>query len=229
MSSFKQAAPSANVGSPKGHTRRLRVAHVITGLELGGGGAVVLTIARDLDRSRFEMDVFCILEGGAGEAELRGLGCGVTIVERAWDYRRRFMPYSPTKTLQLARLLRQGHYDIVHTHLFQADVIGRVAGRLAGVPVSVKSLHNMGRWKKRGHVITDRLLAGWTDRVICCSDFQRTAATRQERFVEGAAVTIHHGVRLVRFDPHIDRAAVLSSVGLRADRMTVGTVGRPIP
>lgn len=209
--------------------RRLRVAHVITGLELGGGGAVVLTIARALDRTRFDMDVFCILEGGAGEAELRSLGCGVTILERAWDYRRRLMPYSPVKTLELSRLLRAGRYDVVHTHLFPADVIGRIAGRIAGIPVSVKSLHNMGAWKKRRHLITDRLLAAWTDRVICCSDFQRSVAARQEKFADDAAVTIHHGVRLARFEPRIDRHAFVASLGLRTDRLTVGTVGRPIP
>lgn len=209
--------------------RRLRLAHVITGLELGGGGAVVLTIARALDRTRFDMDVFCILEGGAGEAELRALGCGVTILERAWDYRRRVLSYSPTKTLELSRLLRAGRYDVVHTHLFPADVIGRIAGRLAGIPVSVKSLHNMGGWKTRRHLMTDRLLASWTDRVICCSDFQKSVAATQEKLADDAAVTIHHGVRLSRFEPRIDRPAYLTSLGLRADRLTIGTVGRPIP
>jgi glycosyltransferase involved in cell wall biosynthesis len=208
--------------------RRLRVAHIITGLELGGGGAVVLTIARALDRRRFDMDVFCILEGGAGEEELRQLGCGVTILERAWDYRK-FISYSPSKMLKLAGMLRDGKYDVVHTHLFPADAIGRVAARVAGIPVVVKSLHNMGRWKKRQHVLADRMLNRWTDKVICCSDFQRETAEAQEGFAPDQAITIHHGVRMARFTPRIDRTALMSSLGLRPDRLTVGTVGRPIP
>ena len=209
--------------------RRLRLAYVITGLELGGGGAVVLTIARALDFSRFSLDVFCILEGGVLEDELRSLGCGVTVLPRAWDYRRRLLPYSPTKTWQLASMLRRGQYDVVHTHLFPADAIGRVAGRLAGIPVMVKSLHNMGRWKTPRQVLTDRVLGRWTDKVICCSDFQREVATAQERIPPGLAVTIHHGARLERFDTRIDRAAALSALGLSPERLTIGTVGRAIP
>ena len=207
--------------------RRIRLAYVITGLELGGGGAVVLTLARALDRSRFDLDVYCILEGGAMEEELHRLGCGVHILEWAFDYRRRFLKYSLTKTLRLASMLRQGRYDVVHTHLFQADAIGRVAALLAGVPVIVKSLHNMGRWKTRGQVAVDRVLNRWTDGVICCSDYQRETAASQERFDEGRALTIHHGVRLHRFPHRTDRTAA-AALGLRPDRLTVGTVGRTI-
>jgi glycosyltransferase involved in cell wall biosynthesis len=215
--------------NPNTHSgRRLRLAHVITGLELGGGGAVVLTIARALDRTRFDMDVFCIFEGGDGEQELRDLGCGVTIIEGAWDYRRRFLPYSPSRTLKLASMLKAGRYDVVHTHLFQADAIGRVAARLAGIPVMVKSLHNMGQWKKGRHVLTDRLLGRWTDKTICCSHFQREVACAQESIAADAAVTIHHGVRMSRFQPRIDRESLLRSLGLRPDWITIGTVGRNV-
>jgi glycosyltransferase involved in cell wall biosynthesis len=214
--------------NPSNSGRRLRLAHVITGLELGGGGAVVLTIARALDRTRFDMDIFCIFEGGDGEQELKDLGCGVTIIEGAWDYRRRFMPYSPSRTMKLASMLKAGRYDVVHTHLFQADAIGRVAARLAGVPVIVKSLHNMGQWKKGRHVLADRLLGRWTDKTICCSHFQREVACAQEGIAADAAVTIHHGVRMSRFQPPVDRDAVLRSLGLRADRLTIGTVGRNV-
>jgi glycosyltransferase involved in cell wall biosynthesis len=212
---------------PANETRRIRLAYVITGLELGGGGAVVLTLARALDRRRFDLDVYCILEGGAMEEELHQLGYPVHILEWAYDYRRRFLRYSPAKTLRLASMLRQGQYDVVHTHLFQADAIGRVAALLAGVPVIVKSLHNMGRWKTRGHLAVDRVLNRWTDGVICCSDYQRETAAAQERFAEDRALTIHHGVALRRFPARTDRPAA-AALGLHPHRLTVGTVGRTI-
>jgi glycosyltransferase involved in cell wall biosynthesis len=220
---------TASIDSRRVVTRRLRLAHVITGLELGGGGAVVRTIAGALDRDRFDMDVFCIHEGGAYENELRQLQVGVTILDGAWDYRRRLLAYSPSKALQLSAMLRDGCYDIVHTHLFPADVLGRVAARWAGIPVMVRSLHNMGGWRTRRHEVTDRFLARWTDKVICCSDFQREVASAREQLAPEMSVTIHHGVQLSRFSPTVDRSALMTSLGLRADRRTVGTVGRTIP
>lgn len=209
-------------------TRRLRIAHVITGLQLGGGGQVVLTLARGIDRDRFEMDVYCVHEGGDIEAPLRQLGSSVFLLPGAWDYRRRLLRYSPRQTMELASLLRRGRYDILHTHLFQADAIGRVAGRLAGIPVMVKSLHNMGRWKNRSQVLVDRVLARWTDRVICCSDYQREVARAQEHFRPNMAVTIAHGVDITLFPARVDRAAARVAIGLHPQRPTIGTVGRTI-
>jgi glycosyltransferase involved in cell wall biosynthesis len=151
------------------------------------------------------------------------------VFEGAYDYRRRFFSYSPRRILSLAAALRRKRYDVVHTHLFHADVIGRTAGLLAGVPVIVKSLHNMGRWKPARYVALDRLLNRWTDKIICCSDYQREAAAVQEGFAAEAAVTIPHGVDLKGFEPQIDRARYAADLGLTPGRLVVGTVGRLIP
>lgn len=208
-------------------SRRIRVAHVITGLELGGGGAVVSTIGRALDRTRFEMDVFCILEGGDMQAELERMGYRVVLLEGAWDYRRRFFTYSVRDIVRLSRMLRAGQYDVVHTHIFPADTIGRVAGRLAGVPVMVKSLHNMGQWKTTRHIVVDRVLSRWTGAVICCSAFQLDAASAQERIRPGIGVVINNGVALHRFD--VPRSPALArELGLDPERPVVGTVGRMV-
>jgi glycosyltransferase involved in cell wall biosynthesis len=208
-------------------SRRIRVAQIITGLELGGGGAVVSTIGRALDRTRFEMDVYCINEGGDMQPELERLGYRVVWLEGAWDYRRRLMPYSVRQTLRLAGMLRASQYDVVHTHIFPADVIGRVAARLAGVPVMVKSLHNMGQWKTTRHIVTDRFLGRWTGAVICCSAFQLDVASAQERMRPGVGVVINNGVALHRFD--VPRSAALArELGLDPQRPVVGPVGRMV-
>lgn len=208
--------------------RRLRIALIITGLELGGGGAVTYTITNAIDQSRFELDVYCIIEGGPMEGPVRATGCNVTILDGTYDYRRRFITYDPIKILRLAAALRRKQYDVVHTHLYHADVVGRLAALWARRPVVVKSLHNMGRWKSGYQVAIDRTLNRWTDKIICCSDYQREVAGAQERFAPHQAVTIAHGVHLPRFGPRIDRAAYRTSLGLKPDRVLVGTIGRPI-
>ena len=77
--------------------------------------------------------------------------------------------------------LRRHPCDVLHTSLFQADVLGRVAGRLAGTPVIVSTLHYAYRlfppwlrWAIR--------LDGWTsrlgDRVIAVSESVRDFAVQ---------------------------------------------------
>ncbi len=203
------------------------MAHVITGLGYGGAEQVLLSIATHLDRSRFDMDVYCVVCGGPLVPEFERVGCRVTILPEAYDPGRTF-PYSPRQALQLAGELRRGAYDIVHTHLFPADVIGRFAAWVAGVPRIVKSLHNMGTWKKGRHRLLDRMLAGCTDAVICCSGHLREETLRQEGLPDRVVTTIYHGIDADRFRVPVDRARYAEEVGLRPDRRTVGTIGRLI-
>jgi glycosyltransferase involved in cell wall biosynthesis len=207
-------------------TRKLRIAQVITGLVLGGGGQVMRTIIRNLDRSRFDADVFCVIGGGELLSEIEEYGAHVRIIP-AHSGGGHF-PYRPARVLELARHLRRGKYDLVHTHLFQADVIGGIASRLAGIPCVVKSLHNMGAWKKPRHLAVDRLLAGGTSRVICCSEWQRESAIRQEGLDPSRVVTIYHGVDPARFKVSVPRHEYLRSLGLDPGKQVVGTIGRPI-
>src|SRR5215204_704667 len=45
----------------------------------------------------------------------------------------------PSTTLQLLRLFREMHPEIVHTHYFNASVCGLVAAKLAGIPRRVNT------------------------------------------------------------------------------------------
>jgi glycosyltransferase involved in cell wall biosynthesis len=193
---------------------------------LGGGGQVMLTIARNIDRARFDMDIYCIIGGGELVPELERLGFRVRIIPAYVNGR--FFRYRPFQLFRLARVLRHGRYDVVHTHLFQADVIGRIAAILAGVPAIVKSLHNMGEWKKWHHLLIDRWLSRVTNRVICCSARLRQSAIQQERLDPARVTTIYHGVDVKRFDLAVDRAKYLRQLDLDPSRRVVGTVGRPI-
>nr|GID87257.1 glycosyl transferase [Actinoplanes derwentensis] len=57
----------------------------------------------------------------------------------------------------LRQLMRAGRYDLVHTHLYQANVQGRVAARLAGVPHVVATEHHLGAVTRPLYLATERL------------------------------------------------------------------------
>jgi glycosyltransferase involved in cell wall biosynthesis len=207
-------------------TRKLRIAQIITGLVLGGGGQVMWTIARNFDRRRFDLDVYCVIGGGELLPEFEKLGVPVRIVPA--HVTRGFVNYRPREVLALARELKHGEYDLVHTHLYQADVIGGIAARLAGIRRRVKSLHNMGGWKKSRHIVAEKLLAGSPDRVVCCSRWLAESAIRQEGLDPSRVVTIYHGVDVSRFQVEVRREEYLRSLGLDPNRRVIGTIGRPI-
>lgn len=206
--------------------RRLRIAQVITSVVLGGGGQVMSALARNIDRTAFEMDVFCVIEGGELVDYIQSLGFRVEVIPvcRTHGWPR----YDLARWAQLVSSLRRGRYDLVHTHLFRADLVGTVAAVAAGRRPIVRTLHNMGTRKARYHRVVDRVLNTMTRRIVCVSETQRLASIERDGFRPSQLTLIRNGVRVERFEAPRDRAAIATSLGLDPARPIVGTVGRLI-
>src|SRR3989339_1686908 len=61
---------------------------------------------------------------------------------------------------------RKHRFDILHTFLYRANILGRIAGRTAGVPVVVSTQQAMDIWKSRPLIWLDRCTVPLYDAVI---------------------------------------------------------------
>lgn len=120
----------------------IRVAHVITRLELGGAQGNTLYTVSHLDRSRFEAHLVCG-PGGLLDAEARELPpeslhfCDSLV--------REIRPLQDWKAYrQLIAVFREIKPDIVHTHSSKAGILGRFAAAAAGVRIIVHTYHGFG-------------------------------------------------------------------------------------
>lgn len=215
------------MGARDSQDNRIRVAQIITGLVLGGGATVMLSIAKNINKSLFHLDFFCVIEGGELLAEIEKNGFSVKILKVFNS--KRIPKYNLFQICRLALLLRRGQYDIVHTHLYKADVSGRLAAIISRTPHIIKTLHNMGIWKSDRQLYVDRLLNFFTDKVICVSDYQRECVEIQEKIPKYKLVTVKNGVDLISFPKPVNRDKYLATMGLDPNKLVVGTVGRLIP
>ncbi len=111
----------------------------------------------------------------------------------------------------LKKLFTEKQYDIVHTHSGKAGFIGRLAARLAHVPVVVHTIHGpsfyryqnpVGNWLFRW---AEQLAGEWTTQFVSVAD----AMTEQYQAagITGKYVTIHSGMNLepfLRIEPRQD-------------------------
>ncbi|MGH2727708.1 MAG: glycosyltransferase [Actinomycetota bacterium] len=137
---------------------------------------------------------------------------------------------------ELVRILRRERFDVVHTHNPKPGVLGRIAGRLAGVPVVVNTQHGLyampeDRALRKGAVLgIEWLAARFSDLELFQSEEDFAWAGRLRIARPPHSVVLGNGIDVGRFDPAAvgsERAAELrAELGIPEGSVVVGTVGR---
>ncbi len=112
----------------------MKVLHIITGLGVGGAELQLRSV---IQHSRHDCDVVTLYNPGPVADMFGEDGVRVRNLEMASNRQLSALP-------RLWRLIRQGHYDVVHAHLYRSQIYGLPAARLAGVPVVVSTEHSIG-------------------------------------------------------------------------------------
>jgi glycosyltransferase involved in cell wall biosynthesis/ribosomal protein S18 acetylase RimI-like enzyme len=213
-----------------GAARRLRVAHLTTtDLTLR---YLLLGQLRRLAAEGWE--VTGISAPGPNAAVLEAEG----IRHLPWhNATRSWNPVADARALaELVSLLRRERFDLVHTHNPKPGVLGRVGARLAGVPLVVNTVHGLyatpeDRLRKRAVVLGLEWLAGrCSDLELYQSEEDLRWAARLRLARRDRSHLLGNGTDTGRFDPGQvppERAAALRrELGLPADALVVGAVGR---
>ncbi len=216
---------------------QIRVLHVITRLVLGGAQENTLLTVAHLDRLRYKVTLASGFSTGP-EGSLEDQIPGHIAFERIPELIRDPHPVKDMIALRMLHtLMRHERYHIVHTHTTKAGLLGRIAARLAGVPLVVHTPHGhafhgyLNSAGSRALQLVEGWLARRTDRIICL-----TGAERQDhlRFCSGPPEkfeVIHSGVDVERFR----EARLVSSqrmrrvFGLPEHGPLVGCVARLVP
>ncbi len=150
-----------------------KVFHVITKLELGGAQKVTLMILERLPRDRYELGLITGPEG-----ILVDWANQIPDLTRFWipNFVREVRPIQDLITLlKLWGLFRRERPHIVHTHSSKAGILGRLAARLAGVPIIFHTYHGFGfndfqpQLIKTFYIWLERLIAKVTDQTVMVS------------------------------------------------------------
>ncbi len=178
----------------------MRVVRIQSRICVGGPALHSILLSEGLSArsgSRFQT----VLLGGAlepGEASMEAfaLARGVEPITIPSMRRSPHPLYDAMAVAQVTRILRKVRPHVVHTHTAKAGAIGRVAARIARVPLLLHTFHGhvfdgyFSPAKTRAFMAVERALARVTDRILVLSEQQRRDVVHTYRIAKPEQVEV---------------------------------------
>lgn len=136
---------------------------------------------------------------------------------------------------ELVHLMATHHFDVVHTHNRDADMVGLICAKKKNVPLIVSTIHdflnqnelggrkmNFPLWKY------NRILKKIPHKLIAISNAIETNILDELKISPDRVATIYNGTDLSRFPDNVDIEGKKKELGLPSNLPIVGVIGRLI-
>ena len=208
---------------------RLKVLHLITRLVVGGAQDNTLLTVEKHSRNKFEVHLASHPEGQWFDRAQQ-----VTDVFHALpNLVNPISPIDDFKTLStLIKLLQKEQFDVVHTHSSKAGILGRVAAKIAKVPVIVHTIHGfafhdfMPTWKRKIYINLERGMRPCTDFFLTVSELNRQQAIELEILSAEKSKTVYSGIDLTKLDRPCNTLEIRQQLNIPDGWQTIVMVGR---
>jgi glycosyltransferase involved in cell wall biosynthesis len=199
--------------------KRLKVLELLVSLPVGGAETLVAAMVTRLLPEQFAVEAACIGPPGRIGQELAA--AGYTVTSLGLDIRRA----SFWRVLAaVRRLLKETRPDILHTHLYHANLYGRLAALGLGLRGVVAHVHNTYSRVKLHRCLWNFLLGRTGDLVLVGSPQVWTDVRRFDRVPVSRLRLLPNGVDLGELEVPWSREEVRAYLGVRG--FLIGAVGR---
>ncbi|MFD1359100.1 glycosyltransferase family 4 protein [Fictibacillus halophilus] len=182
----------------------MKILFVITKSEWGGAQSHLYELVKDL-KSRKHVPVVIVGEDGELKERLEKINVRVIILK---SLIREVRPIKDViSIIKLKSFIKRINPDLIHLHSSKAGLIGRISGRLVRKPI-IFTAHGWAFTEgtsssKRGiYILVERFVGGFTDKIICVSEFDRQIAIKNNVAPEGRLITVHNGVENIKSITH---------------------------
>lgn len=209
---------AANLSSGSSKPRRIKVLHLVTSLEVGGAQHGMLLGLPRFDGDHYEHIVCSIMDRMQMAPQFQAAGIEVRTLglSRKTDI---------AVTVRLRRLLREIRPDILHTYLLHGNLLGRLVGKLVGVPTIIGSERTIGQARLWGRLAT-RLTNPLTDAVEANSEIGGKAIADDLGVPRNKIEIVRSGLDIAAFKREQDRDALRSDLGVGTDQHLIVFMGR---
>jgi glycosyltransferase involved in cell wall biosynthesis len=210
--------------------QRLRVLHIITGLDPGGAETMLFRLLGQSDRDKFSHHVVSLTsEGVLGDA-IRNLGISVNSLE----IRGRFP--LPWHLFKLARTIQAVNPNVVQTWLYHADLLGGLTAKILRSAPVIWGVHHTNldpRFDRRATIWTAKLcarLSSWVPKKIICCSYETRNVHSKLGYPMDAMLVIPNGFDLAQYRSDDQaRHDLRSELGVDPETILIGMAARYHP
>jgi glycosyltransferase involved in cell wall biosynthesis len=206
----------------------VKILHVVGDSKFGGASRDILRLAAAWSPLGWKTDV--LATDPVFMEAARKAGVSVIPLEVIW---RPIRPWRDlTGLLRLWFYLLGHRYTVVHTHTTKAGFVGRLAARLAGVPIVVHTVHGFAfhersSWLKiRFYALVEKIAACCCDRIVTVSRFHIEWARRLGIATLGKLLAIENGVSDQKRLAGESREAARARWGIAGNELVLLSAGR---
>jgi len=199
----------------------IKIAYLLTGTDTGGAEMFCARLVERLDPSKFEPVVISICPKGTLAPTLQATGIPLLSL----NIRHKF-PLAPM--LRLHQTLSKFRPLILHTHLYHANILGRIVGPYTRVPVLICTEHNIGSLPQLW-TWAQRCTARRADKIVAVSSAVAEHLATNLGIPGELIEVIHNGIDIEDFIARSCGPDLRSELGLSADTPIVVSVGRLEP
>lgn len=202
----------------------VRVAQIMGKWVGGGVESVVMNYYRYIDRTKIQLDFICDDDStNIPYEEIEKLGGKVILIP---PYQKVFKYHN-----KLKKILKEGHYKIVHSHINTLSVFSLFAAKCAGVPVRIAHSHSTTNKKEKKKNLLKQLLRPFSELFatdyMCCSELAGRWLFGDKEYDKGNVYLLNNAIDLDKFKYNETlRKKKRKELGIKDDTLVIGHIGR---
>lgn len=202
----------------------IRIAHIV-GKWLGGGvEAVIMNYYRHIDRTKIQFDFLCDEDStNIPYEEIEKIGGKVLLIPPYQDV----VKYHK----ELKKVLQDGNYRVVHSHINTLSVFSLCAAKSAGVPVRIAHSHSTTNKKEKKKNLMKQVLRPFSKTFatdyMCCSELAGRWLFGDQEYNEENVYLLNNAIDLEKFkyDESL-RKKKRKELGIKNSTLVIGHIGR---
>jgi len=174
---------------------KIKIVYIITSTGVGGAEKMLYHTVTGLDYNRYSVSICSLKEKGEIAKELEKHGREVHCLHMANNEGVMGWLSTAGALLKLFSYLRRLKPTIIHSFLFRANILARIAGFLTGVPVIISSIRVMGGEKGYFHYL-EGMTSFMVDHYIAVSESVKRYSVQKSKIPVEKVSVIYNGVNV---------------------------------